>query len=142
MYDAEQVFWMKHFFLLDHVMPFVICRIISSQKTNSVLCSWQKNKQNLSYLVMPILPESFNLAMVAFLYGWSLINSISIQYAKVIKTFLPFAKLVLTWLLGFAWLNDFLVTTAQTSSRIFSVWFGLSSFVEAGSIRLIPSACY
>lgn len=73
--------------------------------------------------------------------GSPLINSISIQYAETIKAFFPFAEF--PFLLGSACLNvDITVTTEQTSSRIFSIWFGLSLFVEAGRIPWIPTGCY
>lgn len=102
----------------------------------------EKKKQDLSSLVMT--PESYlELAMIAFLWDRPLINSVSIHCAKIIKAFFPFAELAFPLLLGSACLSaDITVTAAQTSSRIFSIWFGLSLFVEAGRIPWIPSGCY
>lgn len=107
----------------------------------TALCSSQK-KAGFELLGYDCPESHLNFAVVAFLWDRPLINSISIQYAKIIKAFFPFAELAFLLLLGSACLNvDITVTAAQTSSRIFSIWFGLSLFVEAGRISWIPSGC-
>lgn len=132
--------------LLAHVTPFdkvctVTCRMASLQKTDSALCCWQK-KVGFELLGCDYPKSYFELAMVAFLWDRPLIHSISIQYAKVFKAFFPFAELAFPLLLGSACLDvDITVTAAQTSSSIFSSWFGLSLLVEAGRIPRIPSGC-
>lgn len=113
----------------------------SLQKTDSALCSWQK-KVGVELLGYEYPESYFELAMVAFLWDRPLIHSISIQYAKVFKAFFPFAELAFPLLLGSACLDvDITVTAAQTSSSVFSSWFGLSLLVEAGRIPWIPSGC-
>lgn len=115
------------FLLLAHVMPFdkvctVTYRMTSLQKTNSALCSWQK-KAGFELLVYDCPKSCLDFAMVAFLWDGPITNSICIQYAKIIRAFLPFAELAFPLLLGSACLNvDIIVTAAQTSSRIFSIW--------------------
>lgn len=88
---------MKYFFpvgscyVIDKVCT-VTCKITSLQKTSSALCSWQK-KGGFELFVCDC-PESYlDLAIVAFLWDRPLINSISIQYAMIIKAFFPFAEL-------------------------------------------------
>lgn len=130
--------------LLARVTPFdkvctVTCRMTSFQKADSALCSWQK-KAGFELLGYDY-PESYlELAVVAFLWDRPFSHSISIHCAKVFAAFFPFAELAFPLLLGSAHLNvDITATATQTSSRIFSTWFGLS--LLRGRIPWIPSGC-
>lgn len=89
----------------------------------TALCSSQK-KAGFELLGYDCPESHLNFAVVAFLWDRPLINSISIQYAKIIKAFFPFAELAFLLLLGSACLNVDILSLLHKPPAGFSV-FGL-----------------